>query len=210
MDCSVQPDPERLLTKARAGDQDSLGRLLESYRGYLRALACSKIDLRLQARANPSDLIQETFLLASRHFNQFRGQSEREWLHWLRRILRRCVSRFVRKHGWVRKRNAYREISLEREPLSPVPGHGAGRPQIADSGSSPSARAQRRELASLVAERLARLSPAHRDVLILRNLKGLAFEEVARRMRRSPGAVRVLWLRALDQLRCQGFPEDWL
>jgi RNA polymerase sigma-70 factor (ECF subfamily) len=205
MDQSIGPDPERLLAEARIGQRDSLGALLERYRGYLRALACSKLPLPLQARANASDLVQETFLLASRHFDQFRGASEGEWREWLRRILRRCLSRFVRKHGWTHKRSVYRELPLETGADDSVQ-----RSPIADHGSSPSAGVQRREVASLIAERLALLSPAHREVLVLRNLKGLPFDEVARRMGRSPGAVRVLWLRALDQLRGQRFSEDWL
>jgi RNA polymerase sigma-70 factor (ECF subfamily) len=47
-------------------------------------------------------------------------------------------------------------------------------------------------------------------VLRLRNLEGLPFEEVARRMGRTPGAVRVLWLRALDRLRRELKKEDLL
>jgi RNA polymerase sigma-70 factor (ECF subfamily) len=210
MDHSVGPKSEQLLAEARAGRRDSLGALLERHRVYLRMLAGAKIDPHLRAQANPSDLVQETFLLASRHFDQFRGTGAGEWLHWLRCILRRCLSRFVRKHVYTRKRNAYREVSLQGEGMSSVAAYGAGRPEVPDPGSSPSARAQRRELADLVAERLAHLSPAHRDVLVLRNLMGLPFEEVARRMQRSAGAVRVLWLRALDQLRRQRFSEDWL
>jgi RNA polymerase sigma-70 factor, ECF subfamily len=48
-------------------------------------------------------------------------------------------------------------------------------------------------------------------VIILRNLEDLPHEEVARRMNRSPGAVRMLWLRALAQLRdeLQRIPGDW-
>jgi hypothetical protein len=49
---------------------------------------------------------------------------------------------------------------------------------------------------------------ASRDVLVLRHLEGLPFAEVARRMGRSPGAVRVLWLRALELLRQQPRSED--
>jgi RNA polymerase sigma-70 factor, ECF subfamily len=66
---------------------------------------------------------------------------------------------------------------------------------------SPSAQAQRRELAALLADQLAKLPASHREVIVLRHLEGLAFEEVARRMGRTAGAVRVLWLRALDRLR---------
>jgi RNA polymerase sigma-70 factor (ECF subfamily) len=58
-----------------------------------------------------------------------------------------------------------------------------------------------RERAAVLADQLARLRPQYRDVLVLRHLEELPFEEVARRMERSPGAVRMLWLRAIDELR---------
>jgi len=205
----AQPDAERLLSQARQGRSDSLGILLERYRAYLRALACSRIDSHLRPRANASDLVQETLFLASRHFDQFQGTTEKQWLQWLRQIMRRRLFRFAREHIRTGKRNVYREIPLERESaasgLSQVPSL-----QVVSHASSPSACAQRRELASAVAELLGRLSPAYRDVLTYRNLQGLRFDEVARRMGRSPGAVRVLWLRALDQLRTQLTGEDWL
>ena len=52
-----------------------------------------------------------------------------------------------------------------------------------------------------IANRLARLKPDDRDVIVLRNLQGLSFEEVAERMGRKPGAVRMLWLRAIERFR---------
>jgi RNA polymerase sigma-70 factor (ECF subfamily) len=53
----------------------------------------------------------------------------------------------------------------------------------------------------LLAAALARLPDDYREVVILRNLEGLSHEEVARRMDRSAGAVRMLWVRALTRLR---------
>src|SRR5262249_33291654 len=147
MDHSVGPQPEQLLAEARAGRRDSLGALLERHRVYLRVLAGAKIAPRLRAQANPSDLVQETFLLASRHFDQFRGTGAAEWLHWLRCILHRCLSRFIRRHVRAGKRNVYRQV--------PLPARGPTQLPLADPGSSPSAGARRRELTDLVAERLA-------------------------------------------------------
>ena len=60
--------------------------------------------------------------------------------------------------------------------------------------------AQQREQLVAVANRLARLPAAYREVIILRGLQGLSFEEVAKQMDRNCGAVRMLWLRALDRL----------
>jgi RNA polymerase sigma-70 factor (ECF subfamily) len=70
---------------------------------------------------------------------------------------------------------------------------------------SPSDHAQRRELVAVVADRLASLPADYRDVIVLRNLEGLSFEEVAGRMNRTPGAVRVLWVRAIEKFR--GFAD---
>jgi RNA polymerase sigma-70 factor (ECF subfamily) len=199
MDVCGQP-PEQLLAEALRGRRESLGALLEVYRHYLYLQARAQLDLHLRARANPSDLVQETFLQACRHFDQFRGQSPQELLGWLRRILATSLARLSEKQLQARKRDARREVSLEQLP----PGGDDGEPlraRLVSPGSSPSTQAQRRELSEQVAGQLALLPEPYRDVLVLRNLEGLAFDEVARRMGRSPGAVRVLWLRALDQLR---------
>ena len=74
------PDAELLLTQARAGRRESLGALLELYRSHLEALAGLQMHGRLRARANPSDLVQETFLRASQHFDDFCGTTEQELL----------------------------------------------------------------------------------------------------------------------------------
>jgi RNA polymerase sigma-70 factor (ECF subfamily) len=198
---TTQPHPEELIAEARRGRNDCLGTLLDLYRNYLNILARTQIDLHLRARASPSDLVQETFLHACRNFQQFRGNSEKELLGWLRRILIHNLAKLVEKQVLAQKRDIRREISIEsrRKVLE----HSSDRVEalLISPCSSPSAQAQRREMSALVADQLAQLSPAYREVIVLRNLEGLAFDEVARRMERTPGAVRVLWLRALERLR---------
>src|SRR5206468_12845897 len=97
---------------ARTGRRESLGELLEVYRSYLQVLARAQLNGRLRSRLNPSDLVQETFLRASRRFGDFHGTSEQEWLGWLRTILRRCLLRAVQKQVQARKRSVLREVSL--------------------------------------------------------------------------------------------------
>ena len=57
------------------------------------------------------------------------------------------------------------------------------------------------EASIAMADQLAKLPAHYREVIILRNLQGLSFEEVAKRMNRSSGAVRMLWLRAIDKFK---------
>ena len=197
----------RLLQEARHGQRESLGVLLESYRNRLTMLARAQIDTRLRARANASDLVQETFLQASRHFDQFQGNAG-ELEAWLRRILHRRVVRLVRKHVLARKRSVRREFSAGVGAAGPNGSFAEGTIPLVSRSSSPSNQAQRRELTEIVAGRLARLPAPYRQVLVLRHLKGLSFAEVAGNMARSEGAVRVLWLRALERLRQLGLGED--
>jgi len=190
------------MADARLGKSERLGELLELYRNYLRLLARTQIDLHLQGRVNPSDLVQETFLEAYRDFGQFRGKTEKEWLAWLRRILVHNLARLVEQQVKALKRHARREVSLQRVDLAVLDQTSARfDAALVSPQSSPSEQAQHREEAALVADRMARLPAHYRDVIVLRNLEGLSFDEVASRMGRTPGAVRLLWLRALDRLR---------
>jgi RNA polymerase sigma-70 factor (ECF subfamily) len=58
-----------------------------------------------------------------------------------------------------------------------------------------------RESSVKLADQLAKLTSDYRDVIVLRNLQGLSFEQVAERMNRKPGTVRMLWLRAIEKFR---------
>jgi RNA polymerase sigma-70 factor (ECF subfamily) len=209
VDAPAQPDPEELLAAAQQ-DGDALGKLLELYRNYLHLLARTQIDLHLQGRASASDLVQETFLDACRDFAQFRGRAEAELMAWLRQILVYNLGRLVQKEVLAQKRDVRREVSLERHLQKLDQSSARFDAALRGQHSSPSEHAQRRERAALVADQLARLPADYREVIVLRNLEGLAFAEVARRMGRTPGAVRILWVRAIDQFRQLLQGEDLL
>jgi RNA polymerase sigma-70 factor (ECF subfamily) len=210
MELCVGPGTTQLLILARQANGEALGDLLELYRDYLGVLARAQLGARLHGVVNPSDLVQQTFLEACRDFGQFEGTTTAQWRAWLRRILAHNIAAVVERHLQARKRDVRRQVSLGPRPAAP--GDSAAGPGVAPAspGSSPSAQAQRHEATTMLADRLDRLPSSHREVLRLRNLEGLAFEEVARRMGRTPGAVRILWVRALDRLRLLLKEEDLL
>jgi RNA polymerase sigma-70 factor (ECF subfamily) len=187
-----------LIRQACRHEPGALGRLLESYRHYLKLLARTGIDASLQGKADPSDLVQETFLKAHQYFGQFRGRSEAELIVWLRRILARNLADLTRRYYRTESRRASRERSLEQllDTSSQTLNH-----LLADAAGAPHVSVQRRELSVVLANALAELSGEHREVIILRSLEERAWPEVARRMERSIGAVRMLWVRALKRLR---------
>jgi RNA polymerase sigma-70 factor (ECF subfamily) len=192
----VDEPPEVLLEQARAGDVAARGRLLELYRNYLRLLARSLIGSAIQVRLEPSDLVQETFLEAHRDLGSFTGRTEAELLVWLRRIMVRNAMDQAKRHGAQRRDVRHQEsleVLLDR---SGQEAHEA----LASRLSTPSARAARREQAVLLADALARLPADYREVLVLRHMEHRKFGEIAIRMGRSSGAVRMLWTRALERL----------
>jgi RNA polymerase sigma-70 factor (ECF subfamily) len=142
--------------------------------------------------------VQETLLKVHQHFNQFQGRDEPELVAWLRRILARNLADLARRYRAAGGRAVVREVSLDDRLDSASRAFGA---LIAPNGESPSQSAQRRELGVVLADALAELTADHREVVVLRTLEGLAWDEVAGAMGRSPDAVRVLWARALKKLR---------
>src|SRR5262249_12173427 len=157
-----RPDPEQLLQDARTADRSALGRLLELYRNYLALLARLEIGRRLRAKVDESDVVQETFLEAHRHFGRFRGATEAELMGWLRQILAGVVANLLRRYYGTQRRNVRLERELADDLARSSQGLVGG---LAARQSSPSERAVRREQAVLLADALGRLPTAYREVI---------------------------------------------
>ncbi len=191
----------KLLSSARAGNTESLGLLLQWYANYLTILARTQLDRRLRRRLNPSDVVQEAMMAAHKDFAAFRGNSQGELLGWLRTILVHTLHRCFSSNIKVGKRDVRRETSLE-EVSGQLERSAINLASILPAnGPSPSASIQARERDLELANQLSRLKPEYRDVILYRVLQGLSFDEIAERMDRSCGAVRMLWLRALDAFK---------
>lgn len=201
MSLANYPKADQLLAAALDGQPESLGQLLELYRNYLALLASTQIDRKVQVRCSPSDLVQETFLEAHRDFHQFQGHTETEFLAWLRQILVNNLLRAVERHVLAKRRCVRREISLQQIGEALDRSTAQLEAVLADRQGSLSAALYRHEAAVALADQLTELPADYREVLVLRHLQGLPFKDVAERMGRSSGAVRMLWLRAIAQLR---------
>jgi RNA polymerase sigma-70 factor, ECF subfamily len=194
-------DPRRMLARIQQGENDLLGQLMDSYRNYLNLLAEMQLDRKLRARVSPSDIVQETMLAAYRDFGQFRGRTEAEFLGWLRQILVNNLARAIQVHVLAGKRDVRQDVRLEQLNASMERSTVKLRDALAAPGESPSANYARREQAVLLADVMSELSVDHRQVLVLRNLQGLRFAEVAERMDRSIPACKMLWIRAIKKMR---------
>lgn len=186
-----------LIAAARQAAPGSVEKLLDLYRNYLRLVARTSLDSAVQAKADPSDMVQETLIKAHANFDRFQGATEADLIAWLRQILANNILDLVRRYR-ASSRQVSREITLDEAIRSSAD---AIKDFAASDESSPSHQYRRHELAVVLADALAVLAPDHREVIILRNLEELDWPEIAEKMNRTPDAVRVLWMRALKQLR---------
>ncbi|QDS99615.1 sigma-70 family RNA polymerase sigma factor [Adhaeretor mobilis] len=205
---TVNKSADFLLARAQQGSGESLGQLLQLYTNYLRILVVSQLDGKLRQRVSPSDVVQETFFEAHRDFQQFRGKTTPEFLAWLRKILVNNLHTVVEKHVLAGKRDVRREVSAEKLGADLEKSTLRLDAFLPDPGESPSMHLQQREMQVRLANELAALPEDYRDAIVMRHLEGLPFEEIGRRMDRTAGAVRMLWLRAIKLLRERMATDD--
>ena len=173
---------------------------LARYHAWLRLMARMQLDDRWNRKFDPSDIVQQTLLEAWKGETAFRGKTSGERVAWLRTILGRVIGREARKHEGTQMRDPGRELSLQ---------HALDRSSImldkilADDSDTPSMHADNREQQTIIAEVLESLPEDYCEVIILRNLRGFSHSEIAAKLQRSEAAVRMLWLRALRELRTQ-------
>ncbi len=198
MTSSSRPGPEiaELLRIARQGDREAVGRLLEACRSYMKLLVRVQIGRLLRGKMDPSDVVQEAFLEAHRSFGRFRGTTEAELLAWLRQILASRLADTIRHYNAKR-----RDVRIERQLAEELKRSSEAASALAQLGSSPSKHAVRQEEAARLAAVLEELPPGYREVILLRQVEGLSFAQVAERMGRSVDSVKKLWVRGLRRLR---------
>ncbi len=186
-----------LIEGARQGDAECREQLFALCRTYLGFVARSQIETWLRRKVDASDLVQETMLEAARDFQRFDGRTEQQWLAWLRKILNHNAADFVRRYRGAAKRNVGREVPF-RDPADSRP---RGAPEPAAEEPTPSQEFLQLDTELRVTAALGGLPADYQEVILLRNLQRLSFNEVAARMGRSRPAVQMLWMRAIRKLQ---------
>ena len=170
---------------------------LERFRPYLVLLARLQLDVRLRAKLDPSDVVQQTLLEAYRQRQQLQGRSDAEQAAWLRQLLSNHLADAVRTLGRA-KRDIARERSLEAALYDSSARLHAW---LAADQSSPSQQAIRHEEQVRLAAAMAQLPEAQREAVLRHYLQNQKLADVARQLGRSEAAVAGLLHRALNKLR---------
>jgi RNA polymerase sigma-70 factor (ECF subfamily) len=189
---------EDLLARARSGEDLAVQELLARYRDRLRQMVSVRMDPRLSARVDPSDVVQDAMAAAIQQLPAYLGRGDDAFYPWLRQI---AVERLIDAH---RRHVGAQRRSIVREEHRNVYMSDASTlllaERIAASGTSPSGRAMRAERKQWVRAALDRLEPEEREIVILRHLEQMPHKEIAAVLEVTPEAARSRYRRAMERL----------
>jgi RNA polymerase sigma-70 factor, ECF subfamily len=193
-------ETSRLLRLAAGGDNASWGTVLQRHADKLRRMVGFRMDARLQGRIDPSDVVQEVYLAASRSLPEYLRQPAMPFFLWLRGIAGNKLLELHRRHLGTPMRDARREVSLYRGSL-PETTSAALAAHLLGRLSRPSEAAVRVEMKLRLQEALNQMDPVDREVLALRHFEHLTNAEAADVLGIKEAAAGKRYLRALDRLR---------
>jgi len=179
-------DESTLVAQSREGDTAAFAELVRRYEGKIFRLA----QHVTQNREDAEDVLQETFLKAYEHLDQFKGDSK--FYTWIVRI---AVNQALMK---LRRRKSDKSVSLDEQIDT---GEDNITREIAAWDEDPEQRFSREELGGILDTAIESLEPPYRSVFVLRDIDELSTEETAEALGLSIPAVKSRLLRARLQLR---------
>ena len=172
------------------GDEQAFVEIMNRYRGKIFSVALSL----LRNRADAEEITQDTFIRAHRGLARFRGDSSlATWLH-------RIAVNLARNRYWYFFRRR-RQDSLSLDHTIGDGTDGTFADLIAADTRDPAQESVSTEFAALVSSCMERLDQKHREILTLRNVLNLPYEDIARNLRINVGTVKSRIARARENLR---------
>jgi RNA polymerase sigma-70 factor, ECF subfamily len=191
---------QALLRRICAGEQRALGELFGAHRERLRRMVQLRLDRRLQGRIDPSDVIQEAFLDASRRLAEFGADPRMPPFVWLRFLTAQRLVTLHRIHLGVKGRDAAREVSLHSGPLPSADSRSLAA-QLLGRLTSPSRAVMRAEIQIKIQDALNSMDPIDREILALRHFEELTNSETAAVLGIHKAAASNRYVRALRRLK---------
>jgi RNA polymerase sigma-70 factor (ECF subfamily) len=192
------PDTEELLQRVADGDQAAVDEVLSRHRNRLKRMISARLDARISARIDPSDIVQETLLAASRMLDDYLRGRPVPFYPWLRQLAWDKLVEQHRRHVDAQVRT----VKRERAMVSDESANGIA-DRLFAHGAAPSARIGQAELRLVVRRALAELPEADREVLIMRFIEQHSTKEVAAILGLQPRTIQVRQLKAMQRLRAR-------
>jgi RNA polymerase sigma-70 factor (ECF subfamily) len=187
-------ETRNLLSDVVAGDPQAFERLFARHRPYLRQVVELRLDPKVRARVDPSDVVQEAHLEAFRRLNAYLERRPMPFRLWLRQIAFDRTLKARRHHRVAARRSVEREVPLPERSSADLARH------LLAGHSSPSDQLDRRELARRLRSAIARLPDADREIILMRHFEGLSNQEVACLLELDPKTVSKRHGRAMLRL----------
>lgn len=181
------PATSDLLEQAKRGSPEALDALYARCAGRLLAYIRLRMGQSLRARMESRDILQVTLLKSLEHIGEFQGNRTASLMAWLAKIADHEIRDRADYHHRQR-RDAAREVAIETDAALPA----AARSALTHAILSEEAQRVERALESL--------TPAHREIILLRKFEELSFADIGRRLGKSDDACRMLLARALTAL----------
>ena len=180
---------------------EAVGQLMQKYQDRLQRIVAFRMDRRLKARVDASDIVQETFFEAIRRLDDYRACADRmSFFLWLRFLVLQKLCQAHRHHLGVAARDAARDV--------PIYGRGAPQAtsmmlaaQLLGNRTSPSMAAERNERRQKLEQALGEMDEVDREVLALRHFEQLSNSETARLLDLAETAASNRYVRALKRLK---------
>ncbi len=177
---SKQQSPDDLAHRAATGDRRAFEDLVKQFSQRVEGFVRSRMGQRVRQQLDVDDVVQETFAKAFQCIEKLTWQGEQAFFGWLACIAENILLSVSQK-------------AMQR-PLKLTGDH-------PDRATSPSKNLRRQERFDRFQKSLENLSADHREVIILARIKKLKISEIAKRMNRTPNAVKKLLGRALHELK---------
>jgi RNA polymerase sigma-70 factor (ECF subfamily) len=185
----------RLLEQIRSGNREAFNDLFNRHRGQLKRAVQLRLDRRLRARIDPSDIVQEAQLEAYRRLDDYLTRQPMPFVLWLQKTAQERLYTHRRAHVQTARRSVRREEPFPEESSMLIAA------AFLKRSSSPSRRVAAREYEQLVTEAVNELAPLDREIILMRNVEGFSQREIALMLELRYDATRQRYGRALVKLQ---------
>lgn len=188
-----------VLQRACQGDTRGLNELFEAHRTRLCKMVKTRLNPQIQGRVDASDVVQDSFLEATKRLREYVEAPKAPLFLWLRQILGHKIIDVHRRHLGADARNAELEISLQQQ--RPQASSVCIAAQLIGNVSTPSRLAIREETRVALQDAINQMDSQDREILVLRQFEELSNIEAAAELGIEPAAASKRFVRALQRLQ---------
>lgn len=199
---SPRPDPldDSLVQRAKLGDQFALAELFGRYRPRLRNMVAFRMDRHLQGRIDPSDVLQDAFIVLADRLHEYVPEKKMTFFVWVRLVTMERLLRLHRDHIQTQKRDARRELSIEQQLGTDATSMSIAAGLLASATSACNRMARKEQRVALLSL-LAKMDELDREIIALRIFEALTNGEAAEILGLTKQTASKRFIRAISRLR---------